>query len=520
MSRAARGLAVLFCLSPVSAGLCAGDPGSWVPARWDGGPLEVARRAKDKALAADASLREAIAKWYDPATLSLLEGTPINCLLVTFSAEAGAEVQRQQQLVREYAGAARERGIAVLGIVYPGADPSAVALAADQARLDGLVLDGEFPAGAGFAGKLETALRARNNPALVVPIARDAAAVRTAKAPVLAVAGVRPSARDLADMGIRAGPSAEPWIESNIWLVRSFRLEPAWRPIWINQEPNPYSLGDYARCVADAAVAGGRWMVALDDSLRAKLFQRHADALATWRSVAAYVKFAEDHAEWRSFVPYGNLGIILDTAGKNPDISNEYLNLVARRQVPYRVIQRSQLSAASLESFQAVLAADLAPPSEAEQKMLRAFAEKGGLVVAGPSWGDPPKDQPYAEVPLGKGRVAVYKDDPPDPESVARDMLDLLESEVMGLNPFNVPSVLTYASTSDSGKRALVQLLNYATSPFNSRITIRINGSFKRARLYTPENEPADLAARAIANGRRTEFVVPKLAVWGAVLLE
>ena len=123
---------------------------------------------------------------------------------------------------------------------------------------------------------------------------------------------------------------------------------------------------------------------------------------------------------------------------------------------------------------------DLAPPTEAERKILCDFAEKGGLVVAGPSWGDPPKDDPYAEVPLGKGRVAVYKEDPPNPEAVAKDMLDLLEPEVMGLSVFNVPSAITYASTSDG--RVLVQLLNYAGRPID-RVTIRFNGTFKTARF-------------------------------------
>lgn len=463
------------------------------------------RRAKGKTVTADA--REAIANWYAPATLGLLEGTPINCLLVTFSIGAGAEAERpQHQLVKEYARVARERGIAVLGIVYSGADPEAVAAAAREAQLDGLVLDGEFPAG--FAAKFGMS-------ALVIPITRDAASLRTSKAPLLAVEGARPVARDLSDMGIRAGASAEPWIESNIWLVRSFRLGTEWRPVWVNQQPNPSSEGDYVRCVADAAIAGGRWMVAIDDTLRAGLFRKDTGALATWRSIAAYLKFSEDHAEWRSFAPYGNLGIILDTAGKNPDLSDEYLNLVARRQVPYRLLLRSELSAASLSSFQAVLAVDLTPPTESERKILCDFAEKGGLVVAGPSWGDPPKDDPYAEVRLGKGRVAVYKEDPPNPESVAKDMLDLLEPEVMGLSVFNVPSAITYAST--GGKSVLVQLLNYAGRPID-RVTVRFNGSFKTARLYTPENVPIDLSARATGNGR-TEVLIPKLAAWGAVLL-
>ena len=511
---------LLLCLGPLSPGMLAEGATGWIPARWDGGPLEVVRRAGDKALAENAAARQAIAQWYDPATLDLLDGTPINCLLVTFSAGAEPGVEKQQRLlVKEYALAARKRGIALLGIVHSGTDPAALASASDEAQLAGLVLDSGSPDGAGFARQLETAFRSRNSASVVIPIARDPATLRTAKAPLLAVEGVRPDARNLADMGIRAGPSAQPWIDSNIWLVRSFRLDPGWRPIWINQGPNSGAQGDYARCVADAAVAGGRWLVALDDDLRVRLLRKDADALATWRNVGVYLKFAEDHAEWRTLEPYGNVAFILDTAGENTDYSNEYLNLVARRQVPYRLIERSRLSPTSLGGFQAALAVDLAVLSDAERKILSDFAEGGGLVVAGPAWGDAPENNDYVEIPVGKGRVVVYKEKPPDPEMVARDLLDLLEPEVMGLTAFNVPSVLTYVSVDGSGRRALIQLLNYATTPFDSKITLRLNGTFKSAHLYTPESAPVDLGVRVMSGGR-TEITVPKLAIWGAVLLE
>jgi len=88
----------------------------------------------------------------------------------------------------------------------------------------------------------------------------------------------------------------------------------------------------------------------------------------------------------------------------------------------------------------------------------------------------------------------------------------------MGLSVFNVPTAISYASTSDSGKRVLVQLLNYAGRPIE-RVTLRFNGIFKVARFYTPESPPMDLAPRPAANGR-TEVLIPKLAAWGAVLLE
>ncbi len=511
------GLALLFTAG-VLAGASAGPPETWVPARWQGGPLEMARRIKDKTLPVDPTIRGVIAQWYDAATLDLLTGSPLNCLLVTWSAGEDAGTERQQQdLVKAYTRLAHERGIAVLGLVYPGADPSRFVSPAVAAGLDGLVLDGEFSGGAEFAGQVERALRSADSAALVIPIAREAASERVLMRPVVAVQGVRPSARNLADMGIRSGPSAEPWIDSNIWLVRSFRLGAAWRPVWISQDPKAATPGDYIRCAAEAAVAGGRWVVALDDNLRAMLFHKDENALATWRRIATYLQFAEDHAEWRGFLPYGNLAIIQDTGGVSPEISNEYLNLVARRQVPYRLVMRSQLSAASLEGFRAVLAADLAPPTDAERKLLRMFAEKGGLVVAGPSWGDPPKDQPYAEVALGRGRVAVYKDEPPDPESVARDMQELLSPEEIGVTAFNVPSVLTYASTGDSGKRMLIQLLNYSRFPAEA-ITIRVNGTFKSARWFTPEAVPSELGVKKAGN--RTEILVPQFAVWGGLLLQ
>ncbi len=511
--------AILFFIAFPSVVLGAGNPASWVPARWEGGPLELSRRGKDKALVEHPAIDEAIAQWYAPSTLALLEGTPINCLLVSFSGGAQSEAERRQhELIAEYARAAHARGIAVLGIVYPGAVPLPVATAAAEAKLDGLVLETGFPDAAEFAGTLQNALRAKGSSAIVLPVRSDVGAGRADGAPLRILEGVRPSARNLADMGIRAAASAEPWIDSNIWLVRSYRSESEWRPVWISQQPNPSAPGDYIRCVADAAVGGGRWIVALDDELRAKLFRKEAGALATWREIGVYLKFAEDHAEWRSFAPYGNLALVIDSASETPELSNEYLNLVARRQVPYRQILRAKLSPAALESFQAVLAVDVDPPSAAERKLLRDFAEKGGLVIAGPSWGDAPKDESYSEIPLGKGRVVVYKDEPPDPGSVARDLLELLAPEIMGLSVFNLPSAIAYASVEPSGKRAMVQLLNYATTP-SKRVTIRFNGIFNTARMYTPESAPVDLKVRKTANGR-TEFVIPALNAWCAVILE
>ena len=89
--------------------LCAAapPPSAWVPVRWP---------------------------WADTRSLELLTGTPVNCLLLRSPAP-------------ELVAAARARGVVALAVVTPGGEANGVdgALAA---KVDGIVLEGEFPEGA------------------------------------------------------------------------------------------------------------------------------------------------------------------------------------------------------------------------------------------------------------------------------------------------------------------------------------------------------------------------------------
>ena len=503
-------LLALFLLSCTLAVSALPPPEAWVPVRWTGGPLELAWRSRTKTLPADAAVRDALARWYEPATLSLLEDSPANCLLVTWSAPADAAVEaRQQQLVQVYAEAAHRRGLAVLGLVYAPGDASKIAADGTRAALDGLVLEGEF------ASEFRAALRKAAGSMLVVEIAKDAALWRWNPTPIAAVVGVAPSARNLSDMGIRGTPSSQPWIESNMWLVRSFRLALPLRQVWISNQLENASDVDYLRAVADAAAAGGRWIVSLDDALRTKLRAGDTSALQAWRRLSSYLKFAEAHAAWRALPPFGNVGIVPDTASTKQDLIDEYLKLASRRQVPYRLLARSALDPAAVAKFRALVATELDPPSAAERKLLQDFAQNGGLVIVGPSWGGAPKTEPFAEVPTGKGRVVVYKD--PDPEAVARDLKELLSDDDLGVVPFNVPSVITLASGGDPGQPLLVQLVNYSDHPAEA-ITLRVAGKFRSARLETPEGSAVPLELRD-AEGT-TEVTISKLSLWGTVSME
>ena len=500
-------------LALAPAALAAGPPASWVPARWDGGPVETARRAGDKALA-NAAVRDAIERWYDPATLGLLDRTPINCLLLTLSGGVDPHIEtRQLQLVKEYARRAHERGIAALGLVYPGADPNVVVSAVKDVRLEGVVLDGEFPGGLEFARGLERRLRAASNAAVVIPIA-PARLLRETAWPVTAVEGAPPEIGK-ADGPAIASATAGAWIDSNIWLARSIRPGPG-KPVWISHGLTDASPGIGVRSIADAAAAGARWIVALDDGQRAKLLRREPEAFAQWRSMMSDLAWYESHAEWKGFAASGNVGIVLDTAVGAAD-SEEYLNLVARRQIAYRVIYRRELSAAALEGLRAVLAFGFDPPTETERKLLSAFAARGGLLLTGPSWGGAPKQQSYTVLAEGEGEIAVYKDSWPDPEAVARDLDDLVPTPELGVSVFNAPSTLSYVSANGDGKRVLIRLVNYATRPTESAL-IWVTGQLRSARLETPDQPPLDLPVKR--SGGRVEITIPTLRVFGALLVQ
>src|SRR5207302_2579393 len=86
-------------------------PADWVPARWN---------------------------WTDPASLDLLQGTPVNCLLVKWDSA-------QAQQLSTFAARAAERRVATLAVIGPSGDFASQARQAIGAKLTGIVLEGDFP---------------------------------------------------------------------------------------------------------------------------------------------------------------------------------------------------------------------------------------------------------------------------------------------------------------------------------------------------------------------------------------
>src|SRR5216117_3724730 len=199
-------------------------PADWVPARWN---------------------------WTDPATLDLLQGTPVNCLLLKWNAG-------QTQEISAFAGRAADKRIATLAIIEANSDPVDSARQAMGAKLSGIVLEGDFPEGT--AGKVRDALA--DSKAVVVELTSRSRMKLGGPAPILATnQGVWAGIQVMDDGHAKAGPSGSAWIDTNSGFVRAVR---AWgdTPLWMGNLPPPktaITVERYLQAICDAAMVGARW---------------------------------------------------------------------------------------------------------------------------------------------------------------------------------------------------------------------------------------------------------------------
>jgi hypothetical protein len=234
-------------------------PADWVPVRWP---------------------------WTDVKSLDLLSGTAINCLLLKAYPE---------MLV----AAAAERGLVTLAVLTPGGDAVAGARRALEAKVNGIVLEGEFSEGA-VAGVRETAAGG----APVIELTTRKRMALGSAAPVIGTyQGVWPGIAIEENGSKKAGPTASPWIETNTGFLRTVPARGAGdTAVWIANEPpakSAISGTRYLQVIADAGISGARWVLALDADFAGRLAKRDAAALDDWKRMVGLVKYFERHPEWR-----------------------------------------------------------------------------------------------------------------------------------------------------------------------------------------------------------------------------
>ena len=464
--------------------------------------------------------------WSQPSALELLKGTPINCLILPWGAAAASRPSAPLISV------ARRGAVAVVGLLEPKADVASLVSSARAAGLSAVA--GAPPLSAGDLPVIAWGSRAAVGRASNANVLVAADSVW----PVIKLSSS--GALDSAD----AGPTGAPWIDANGWVVRLLRAMAPDKDVWIAVEPPNgaefASADPYLLTVAEAATYGARSVVRLGEEFVAALANGDAAATTEWKRLCDALAFFEKHQEWRQYEPAGVLGVLSDFAGENEFVATEVLNLLTRSQVPFRVLTRDQADSTSLRGLKAVVCPDVTLPSPPLQKVLQAFALAGGLLICrrqcaalgGGSQPSPREHPRFEERTLGRGRVAVSKEDGPDPFLLAADSVILLSRRNDPVRLANAGSIISYFSGSADGKRGLLVLLNYARArPITlsggraratnamPAISARVMRPYRAARVWTLE-AAAPSAVPIEPRGDAVDLQVPSFVTCAAIELE
>ena len=488
-------------------------PTDWVPMYWPCGPLEAALKEKEKGF--DSRAKDLLARWSEPSTLAVVKDTPVNCLVVRWAAGLPQDAA-QQQALSGWIRAAHAAGLTVVGVVAAAAEKGKAVAAAEAAGFAALAVEGDAP----------------RSSLPIIPLAEEGKAQWRSASPLLVLDGMRwpgitmGSTRESED--VNAGATQAPWIDSNAYVLQmAAALAGSDKTFWLMFHPpakERMTVRDsYLRAVADAGMAGGRWVLSLDDDLRGGLLQGRADALATWKATAAASAFFARHSEWRSTAAAGLVGIVSDFSGPNELLGTEVLNLLARRNLPFRVIAKGGPASARFAGLKAVCCLDEGRPDADLRTQCEEFASQGGLLFATRAWGvggqpEAGFDHPRFEMRrLGKGRVAIAKEDSPDPYLVARDVHMILGRTHDLVRFYNISSLISCYTAKPNGP-ALLQFVNYARRAPDDVITAWLGRPYRSARLWTLGAGSAQTVAIAAENGG-TAVHLPSIPVYAGVEL-
>lgn len=333
-------------------------------------------------------------------------------------------------------------------------------------------------------------------------------------------AGIRRVSQDAS-----AGPTGMPWVDSNGWKIRLLGAQNPGQQVWVESKaPDPAEVirvERYLAGMADAAAHGGHWVLKLDAAFSKLLAAKDKDALAKWARIAQAAKYFREHSPDASLAARAVTAVISDFTGGNELLGQEILNLAARQQLPYLIVDKNKFQALPV-GLKAAVYPDEQPPPDALRAALLGFVRAGGILIAGTSWGKPEgaplPDSPsvrYTVHSAGKGRIAIAGEgEMADPYLVAADTQVLLSHRHDVVRVWNGFSMGVYPT--GGGKRSIVHLINYSGRPGVEPVSVWVAGDFSQASLRSFEfSEARKLEILRRRNG--VEVHLPPVAVYAAL---
>jgi hypothetical protein len=441
----------------------------WVPARWSSG---------------------------DPKSLDLLAGTPVNCILLE-------SPNWNPDVVKKAAG----RNIATLAVLHPGGNLAELAHRAAQLKMNGVVLEGEYEPAA--ADQVRTTLAGSGLPVIELPVRR---LIRLdSRDPILGTSqGLWPGIEIEHGGAVRTGPTSNPWIDTNTGFLRFLRAATD-ATLWIGVRPRPknaYTAERYQVAIADAALSGARWIVALDDDLDRRLLAGDARALDDWKRIMACLAYFENKDEWREYRPYSRFALVQD-AESGGFLSSSLLDMLTVQHTAVRPILTRRLSPESLHGARVVLNVDAESINAQQKQSLDEFIASGGVLVNPPRGWSFPKTSEKQLVPDRRQMNQI--------QGIWEVTYNATARKNFGARTFNTSSVLYNLLATAEAKSLLVHLVNYADFAAET-VTVQVLGEWKRARLYRPGMPVAELTGYPIKDG--TGIDIDRIAIAATLRLD
>jgi hypothetical protein len=282
-----------------------------------------------------------------------------------------------------------------------------------------------------------------------------------------------------------AGPTGEPWVDSNGWRIRVALARRPGARVWVDAKPSPsrVSAADYILAFADVAAHGGRWIITLDDTLAAGIASKQPDFLETWKKIVDAASFFQAPAA-PGLQDEAVIGVVSNFTGPKVIFTDEVLNNLARTKQQYRAILASRFAATGLKG---VIYTDPEEPSGPLRKSILDFVNAGGILITGPAWGALPKAEVQRSHPryvtrtLGQGSICTATSFS-DPYLVANDAVVLVSHRYDIVRFFNSGAITPCLSQSADKRRAEVQTVFYSLRPVEDT-SVWVKGSYKSAKL-------------------------------------
>ena len=410
---------------------------------------------------------------FKAGSLGILKDTPINCLLVPWTAPRTSNLER---IVSE----AHAGGIATLALLQPESGGVSGAKAALQMRMDGVALEGDW-----LPSNVD-AVRAAVGPSLLVVELSTRARMRFRSAePILGTyQGVWPGIHIVDSSGnAEASATGSNWIYTNSGFLHAARAMTK-SSIWISVRPPPdtaVSTTQYLQAIADCETVAAHWVITLDPSLSASIERSDPSALKTWAELARMLQFFVTNQRWQAYHSWSKL-IVIQGPAQGALLTGGIADMIGASHTPFQILPPAELTPGSLNAKSVVLNVSHQALTTAQQKIVNDYAKGGGVVFNPPT--------AWNRIASASGsRVILDHKDAKQLGSAWQDLVQMIRQRPLGLSIFNVPSILFNLLENNSGNQLALELTSYADYP-SENVTVHLAGKWRTVRLVEPDKPP------------------------------